>query len=237
MSKETNYLYSPNSKMADMILNDSTLLDIIRRFNIPLGFGDMNVDEVCRLHSINCRFFLIIANINTFSTYLPSVKELNLITIDELIHYLKRSHLNYLNRRIKVIEEKLLSISESTNGSEFKLILKFFRNYKAEVIKHFNYEENVVFPYINSLLGKQTQAGAYSIEQYEDNHSNIDDKLSDLKNIIIKYLPYGEMTPEDLSSVNDVLKDIFTFEEDLAKHTRIENKVLIPMVHRIEEVR
>lgn len=45
------------------------------------------------------------------------------------------------------------------------------------------------------------------------------------------------MTPEDLSSVNDVLKDIFTFEEDLAKHTRIENKVLIPMVHRIEEVR
>ena len=235
MNKEANYLYSPNCKMADMILNDSTLLDILRRFNIPLGFGDKNVEEVCRQYSINYKFFLIIANINTFSAYLPSVKELNLITIDELINYLKRSHLTSINRRITVIDEKLLSISESTNGSEFKLILKFFRNYKAEVIKHFNYEENVVFPYINSLLGKQQQAWSYSIEQYEDNHSNIDDKLSDLKNIIIKYLPYGEMKSEDLFSVNDVLKDVFTFEEDLAKHTRIENKVLIPMVHRIEE--
>lgn len=237
MSRVANYLYSPNSKMADIIFEDSTLLDILRRFNIPLGFGDKNVEEVCRQYSLNCKFFLIIANINSFSTYLPSVKELNLITIDELINYLKSSHLNYINRRIRIIEEKLLNISESTNGSEFKLILKFFRNYKAEVIKHFNYEENVVFPYINSLLGKQRRTGSYSIEQYEDNHSNIDDKLSDLKNIIIKYLPYGEMRLEDLSSVNDVLKDIFTFEEDLAKHTRIENKVLIPMVHRIEEAK
>lgn len=237
MSKEANYLYSPNSKMADMILNDSTLLDILRRFNIPLGFGDKNVEEVCRMHSVNYRFFLIIANINSFSAYLPTVKELNLITVDELIHYLKRSHLNYINRRIKEIEEKLLNISESANGCDFKIILRFFRNYKAEVIKHFNYEENVVFPYIDSLLDKKMQGESYTIEQYEDNHSNIDDKLSDLKNIIIKYLPYGEMTPDDLSAVNDVLKDIFTFEEDLAKHTRIENKVLIPMVHRIEEVR
>lgn len=234
MSSKANYLYSPKNKMSHMILNDSTLLDILRRFNIPLGFGDRNVEEVCRLHSVNPRFFLIIANINSFSAYLPTVKELNLITAEELINYLKRSHHNYINRRIKVIEEKLLNISESAHGCDFKLILKFFRNYKAEVIKHFDYEENVVFPYINSLLGKQTQAEPYSIEQYEDNHSNIDDKLSDLKNIIIKYLPYGEMTPDDLSAVNDLLKDIFTFEEDLAKHTRIENKVLIPMVHRME---
>lgn len=237
MNKETTYLYTLNSKMSDMILNDIALLDVLLRFGIPLGFGEKCVEEVCRLHSVDPKFFLIVANINSFQSYLPSLKELGLVNVKELVDYLKNSHKNYINRRIITIEDKLVYLSESVNRSDFRLILKFFRSYKAEVIKHFSYEEQMVFPYINSLLEERPHTDSYSIEQYEDNHSNIDDKLSDLKNLIIKYLPYGDMSQDALSAVNDVLKDIFAFEEDLSKHTRIENKVLIPMVHRIEEER
>lgn len=235
MNKEMTHIYTLNSKMYDMILNDSALLDVLLRFGIPLGFGDKSVEEVCRLHSVDPKFFLIVANINSFQSYLPSFKELGLINVKELVSYLKNSHINYISRRITSIEDKLLYLSESVGRADFRLILRFFRSYKAEVIKHFNYEESMVFPYISSLLDEQPRVDSYSIEQYEDNHSNIDDKLCDLKNLIIKYLPYGDMAQDDLSAVNDVLKDIFAFEEDLSKHTRIENKVLIPVVHRIEE--
>ena len=71
----------------------------------------------------------------------------------------------------------------------------------------------------------------YSIEQFEENHSNIEDKLEDLKNILIKYLP-GEVPAEEL---NRTLFNVFPLEDDLGRHALIEDKVLVPYVMQLEE--
>ena len=71
----------------------------------------------------------------------------------------------------------------------------------------------------------------YSMEQFEENHSNIDEKLNDLKNIVMKYLP----SVCDTVLRNSVLYHIFFLEDDLDRHTMIENNVLVPMVNRLEE--
>ena len=98
------------------------------------------------------------------------------------------------------------------------------------MLNHFNYDVEIVLPYIKNL-SKNTYEKGFHIEQYEENHSNIDDKLSDLKNILIKYFPNNNSTDIQI----DVLTEIFQFEEDLIKHTRIEDKILIPYVHKKEE--
>lgn len=74
---------------------------------------------------------------------------------------------------------------------------------------------------------------SYSISQFEKNHSNIEEKLNDLKNIIIKYLP-DTGSPELL---NTLLFDLFELEDDFRKHTLIEDKILVPLVEQFEQKR
>ncbi len=58
----------------------------------------------------------------------------------------------------------------------------------------------------------------------------MEEKLFDLKNIIIKYLP--EPTDDRLSF--KILDDLFTLEKDLNEHARMENLILIPKVEAME---
>ena len=116
---------------------------------------------------------------------------------------------------------------EETNSY---VLNKFYDDYDSEIKKHFEYEENSVFPYIESLLDRKKE-NMYKISDFEDNHTNVEEKLNDLKNIIIKYLP-GTYT----SNIRmKVLNEIFKIENDLRKHTLVENKILIPLVTKIEK--
>ena len=119
---------------------------------------------------------------------------------------------------------------EQLTSDDLGGVLDYLHTYRREVDNHFDYEERTVFPYVQALLEKRRVDG-YNILCFEDNHSDIDGKLCDLKNIIIKYLP------ENCSAKlrYEVLSDIFRFEEDLSRHTVIENQILIPLVEKLEK--
>ena len=57
------------------------------------------------------------------------------------------------------------------------------------------------------------------------------EKLNDLKNIIIKYLPEEYSSPLRF----EILKDIYDIEKDLQKHSLIENRLLVSLVQKIEK--
>lgn len=217
-------------KMSDIILDNYVLLTVLPRFGIKLGFGEQSAGEVCRKYGVNEQFFLLVCNVCTFDDYLPD--EMGILELDaaSLINYLQSSHNYYLNEKICSIEQQLGMLGNSCSDLHNHIINSFFEEYKKEIIKHFHYEERDVFPYVQSLL-KGEIIGDFNINQYEHNHSNIEDKLSDLKNIIIKYLP------EDCSSElrNKVLFEIFLFEQDLVKHSLIEDKILVPFVVQLEK--
>jgi regulator of cell morphogenesis and NO signaling len=105
-----------------------------------------------------------------------------------------------------------------------------------------NFEERLMFPYVLELNGailnpdlrdafSQKYPG-YSIEGFEKEHSNMDDKMDDLKNIIIKYLPPNY----DQNRGNAFLLNLFMFDKDLKNHSRIEDHILIPKVKQLEKV-
>jgi regulator of cell morphogenesis and NO signaling len=70
----------------------------------------------------------------------------------------------------------------------------------------------------------------YSIDDYVKEHDNIEDKLNDLINIIVKYLP-EEILPDERISV---WFDLVQVAADLNKHAKIENTILVPFVRIIE---
>lgn len=87
-----------------------------------------------------------------------------------------------------------------------------------------------MFPYVRSVAEGQKVEG-YSIGTFEENHNSIDEKLNDLRNIVMKYLP----PVCDTVLAIRALSRLCALESDLEKHTLIENAVLIPMVNRMEE--
>jgi len=79
----------------------------------------------------------------------------------------------------------------------------------------------------NELL---SQMESYSINDYEDEHDNVEEKLFDLKNLIIKYLP----ALENNSTSYKILLELFDLEKDLREHARIEDMILVPKVGAME---
>ena len=105
------------------------------------------------------------------------------------------------------------------------------------IINHLNYENDVVFPYIERTIdlfesNDSKNISDYSVLDYKDNHFDIEDKLADLKNLLIKYLPINN----DQQIRRKLLFELFEFESDLNIHSTIEETVLIPIVEKMENV-
>lgn len=222
-------LFSDKMKLADLISADHNLIFTLPRLGISLGFGDKSVAEVCAKYDVPVDFFLLICNVYTFDSYVPEREDVVNTDMRLLIPYLMASHNFYLKERLPHIEEHLNRIADKAEKKYGTVLKRFFEEYKNEVSEHFLYEEKTVFPYIESLVsGKPDRA--YHIKDYEKAHSNIEDKLNDLLQIIFKYFP-GDVSPVD--SV-EVVFDIFQLSSDLNKHSLVEEKILVPYVESLE---
>ena len=87
--------YKPTDKMIDLISDNYSLLQVMSRFGLSLGFGDKTVKEVCELNGVDCRTFLIVVNFiaEGFSRLDGDDGE---ISIPGLIDYLRQAHIYVL---------------------------------------------------------------------------------------------------------------------------------------------
>lgn len=221
--------FTARMKMADVIDSDSRLLAVVPRMGMGFGFGEESVEEVCRRYGVSTGAFLAICRVYAYGDAGTLAQSLQEEDIRDIVAYLRRSHTHYgevVARRLTISLEKLM---ESCDQRCRQIISKFFGEYMEELRRHFTYEDKVVFPYVESVLSHTGKAD-YNILQYEENHSNVDEKLADLKNILMKYLPRECGT----GPVAEVLDIIFLLQDDLRRHTVIEDDILVPLVNRIE---
>ena len=227
MSKK--HIYIPNDKMADIICDNYSLLQVMSRFGLPLGFGDYTVEEVCQSHQVDCRTFLAVANfINKGHT--RSSASMDDISVESLMTYLKNAHHYFLDFQLPTIRRKLLEAIDCSMDNEVTfLILKFFDSYVQEVRNHMSYEDTHVFTYVDKLL-KGKKSDDYDINMFVRHHERINEKLTELKNGIIKYYPVNR----NAYLMNAVLFDIFNCEKDLASHNEVEDYLFVPAVLQLE---
>ena len=223
-------VYTPTDKMSDIICDNYSLLQVMSRFDIPLGFGDASVEEVCQTNQVDCHTFLAVVNFINKGHSRSSLPYVDL-SVQALMHYLKNAHHYFLDFQLPTIRRKLLeAIDCSTDGEVTILILKFFDGYVQEVRNHMNYEDAHVFTYVDKLL-KGEKDEAYDINMFVRHHHHIDEKLTELKNSIIKYYPVNQ----NAYRMNSVLFDIFNCEKDLALHTDVEDYLFVSAVLQLEE--
>lgn len=230
--------YRKEDKMGELISRNYKMLNVLSRFGIALGFGVKSVDEVCRINHVDCNTFLAVVNLlSTEDTggKMPnySIGEYKLPDFSPaaLAEYLKRSHSYFLDFKLPAIREALeKAIHDGSRDITF-LILRYFDEYVNEVKKHMEYENDYVFPYLNRLLGHSDDRknANYSIHIFSEQHNGIESKLSELKDIIIKYYP-----THSTNELNSVLFDIFVCAQDLESHHTIEDKLFVPAIERLE---
>lgn len=221
--------FSEKTKMAELVISNPKLMLTLSRFGIELGFGDHNVKEVCEKANVNSTFFLLICNLYSNPDFIPTSDDIDSVDVKTILSYLSVSHKYYVEERIPHIEHHLNRIIEACPERFGNTLQRFFKEYKKEVANHFKYEEETVFPYINSLCDN-TQEKQFSIHEFESNHSNIEDKLDDLMNILIKYLP-ADIFPKERIEIS---LDIMDLSSDLNCHTLVEERVLVPFVESLE---
>ena len=222
--------YKETDKMSDLICNNYSLLLVMSRFGLPLGFGDKTVKEVCTFNHVDYRTFLAVANFMEEDYFRMESDEDNL-SVTSLMSYLKQAHAYFLDFNLPVIRRKLIEAIDCSMANEAAfLILKFFDEYAAEVRKHMDYEDKVVFKYVELLL-ENRQSDSYRISVFVRRHNQIEAKLTELKNIIIKYYP----AQSNNNLLNAVLFDIYSCEQDLATHCKVEDYMFVPAVRRLEK--
>ena len=217
--------YGGDDRMCDLVCDRYAVLQVMSRFGIALGFGDKSIAEVCADNQVDTATFLAVVNL--LMNHGLGEKLADGISVRALTDYLHNSHGYFLNFRLPAIRRKLIEAVDCAQNDVSFAILRFFDEYVAEVQRHMSYEEQRVFPYVEKLLAGERSAD-YSIEIFRRHHDQVDAKLGELKNIIIKYYPSG-----GTNALNGVLFDIFTCEKELASHNAVEDEIFIPAVERL----
>ena len=217
--------YKLTDKMRDLVKDNSALILVMGRFGISLGFGDKSVREVCRMHHVNENTFLEVVNFVSSKDY-----NYESVSLPSLIGYLKQAHEYYLDFNLPNIRRKLIEAIDCSGTDELAmLILKFYDEYVTEVRKHMEYENDVVFSYVEQLSQGFLNRN-FTISNFAGKHTPIGYKLKELKDIIIRYYP-----EKNNYQLNQVLLEIILSEQDLSSHCMIEDKLFVPAVKLIEQ--
>ena len=222
---------SPAMKMADLLDADFSLLGVFYRMGLSLGFGEESVAEVCEKAGLDAETFLLICRVHLVDGYRPSREALQNADLTAILEYLRHSHNYYTKVMLPDLENALEEMIVPCEDQQKRVIRRFFFDYRQELLAHFAYEEETVFPYVEEMLNSQ-DGNTFTIGEYEQNHSNIEEKLTDLKKLVTMYLP-SACNQQDAYRV---LFYLTSLRQDLTKHTLIEDDILVPMVVRMEEV-
>ncbi|MGM9699847.1 MAG: LuxR C-terminal-related transcriptional regulator [Prevotella sp.] len=221
-------IYEADDRMISIIQDNYGILQCLGSFGINLGFGNKTVRELCEDQGVDTFTFLAVVNF-TINGYLGP-DDVGRLSIPTLMQYLRASHEYYLGFELPFIRKELCEAIDETD-SMAKLIVRLYDEYAHSILLHMKYEEKTVFPYVESLLDGKTMDN-YDIETFSKHHGQTDQKLRELKNIIIKYLPTDGLHNNQLSAT---LYDIYNCELWLAQHAEVEDHIFIPAIRNLEK--
>ena len=221
----------------DFIDTEKTYLLVVERFNSD-SLPQNNV--VNKAIDMNPELIELILDLYNNEEDFPFEK-MKKFSIEEILTYLQATHHYYLSKKLPEIEQSLVHIF-SKYGQSHQLLATlayFFNDYKTHLVEHIRMEEKELFPYIQKLIAaskqpadalKPTEKPNFSIQQFIDSHSPIEDELQEVSQLIRRYsgdesipLPYKIF-----------LNQVELFELELRKHAIIEDYVLVPMALELE---
>lgn len=181
--------------------------------------------------------------VHTFvnTNYFPHV-EINKFSLKTIVDYLERTHKLYLYKRMPEIEQTisiLRSNYERTHPCLFILDV-FFHDYFVYLKSHINKEEKELFSYVKKLIAIDENKSAfhslafeekYNLNEFIDGHNDTEKDIMRVMDSIKEYQP----SQTNKSPYRVLLTQLKMFQLDLAVHSQIEEKVLLPKAVELEK--
>ena len=210
-------------KMADLMDTDFAVLGVFTRTGLSLGYGEATVEEVCRKAGVSPDTFLLICRIYTQEGYRPTAEALSKASIRDIVLYLRRSHTYYMEVMLEKLSRSLTRMVQACEPRSRDIIGRFFHDFREELARHFAYEEEHVFPYVET-----GGSAAFRVADFEHTHESAEEKLEDLKSLVLKYLPENS----DPREAERTVQLLYILSRDVRKHIILEDYVLAPLLDK-----
>ena len=207
-------MYKATDKICDLISREEDAIQIISRFGLEMGVGEQTIQQVCESHNVHTPTFLAVVNYKVFKQRaLPAD-----IDIPTLQRYLHNAHTYFLDFRLPRLRRSLIEaiIPADPTTKIPGLILRCYDEFVDEIRTHIEHEN----------------AGLY--EEHEHDDERITSKLTEIKNLIIKYYPTQPTSTEGTVTYTliGVMSDLWHTEQDFADHCAIEDDILRPVLSK-----
>lgn len=213
-------IFTQETKMVEVALANHLNLHIIHRFGIAFGFGDKTINEVCQASNLDTQIFLLVINSLNDKSETEHI-QLNKNQLLQLLAFLKNTHQYYYDYYLPIMRTTIENLMRACSSQTTKALYRFYNDYEAEVLHHLEHEEKHFFTYIEQFCTNDAFVESMIIDE-EDHHCSIDEKIFDIKNLLIKYIN----TPEaDMLKIK-LLDQLFHFQEDQNRHAKIEDVIM-----------
>lgn len=229
--------------LKDLVLAEGALAHLFERYGIDYCcHGDETLDEVCMKRGLNVG--TIQAEIDALRLTRPySFLHGDLWSDEFLIEYIVENHHRYCHATLPILLEQLTKLCES-NGERYaylRPVLFLFQRASHEIEQHMRKEEMILFPYIKSLASAHEFARRRPLAPFV----TIDGPISRMKDeheetvqvfAKIRALLNDFAIPKEASALhNAVIKGLQAFVNDLHQHVHLENNLLFPRAHALEQ--
>ena len=203
-------MYKGSDKICDLMSHEEDAIQIISRFGLEMGVGEQTIAQVCEVHGVHTPTFLAVVNHKLFKQrVLPAD-----IDIPTLQRYLKNAHTYFLDFRLPRLRRALIEaiIPADPTTKIPGLILRCYDEFVEEIRTHIEHENKGLF------------------DEHVHDDQRITDKLTEIKNLIIKYYPTKPTSTEGTVTYTliSVMSDLWHTEQDFADHCAIEDDILRP---------
>ena len=195
--------------MCQLMAQEHDAIMIISRFGLPMGVGEQTIEEVCAAHGVHCLTFLAVVNHKLQQADVDIEK----VNVETLRTYLKNAHAYFVDFQLPRLRRALIeAVYPSETASRIPiLILQSFDQFVQEIRTHVENEDR----------------GKWASHKQGD-EPPVTSKLSELKDLIIKYYPSDTTDVKQTYALIAVMNDLYDTEKDFITHCAIEEEILMP---------
>jgi regulator of cell morphogenesis and NO signaling len=209
-------MYKATDKICDLMAHEEDAIQIISRFGLEMGVGEQTIEQVCSAHDVHTPTFLAVVNYKVFKQHAQAAD----IDLPTLRRFLNNAHAYFLDFRLPRLRRSLIEaiIPADPTTKIPGLILQCYDEFVDEIRTHIEHENE----------------GLYEEHAHDD--QRITDKLTEIKNLIIKYYPgvvNGHSSAITYLLIS-VMSDLWHTEQDFADHCAIEDDILRPALARVK---
>lgn len=225
-------------KVGNLVAKDYRYADVFKKYGIDFCCGGgISISKACEKNHVNQDELL--RDLEKITITPESSEDANTWELEKLIDHIVGVHHSYVLENLPLIHAYAEKVSRvhGDNHPELKKIFRRFIDLKNDLTAHLGKEENVLFPYIKSLLNNSDTTARppfgsiqNPIAMMVEEHDTAGEIMKEIAELSDHYQP-----PADACTTYQILfKKLEEFEKDLHRHVHLENNILFPKAVELE---